>query len=115
MKGILKGEKKEKYTVDYCGMKACYTRARDSYKSGEKVLLFYQYVATDTNYGFYLDGERLCCDYHEKRGFIIRFIMPEHNVKLECIAKNVMADESISEICIPDAEIWDLYSENRDS
>lgn len=96
MKGILKREKREKYTVDYCGMKACYTRARDSYKSGEKVLLFYQYVATDTNYGFYLDGERLSCDYHDKRGFIIRFVMPEHNVKLECIAKNLMADEIIS-------------------
>lgn len=78
------------YTVDYCSQKDDYKNARDKYKAGEKVEVYYYLIATDTDYSFYLDGERLNPDYEEAKGYIIRFTMPEHNVKLECQSKNSM-------------------------
>ncbi|MBR6664595.1 MAG: hypothetical protein IKL22_02630 [Lachnospiraceae bacterium] len=86
-------EKKRKYSVDYCGVKECYIRARDSYRPGKKVKIFYKCIASDTQYTFYLDGIKLNCYFHNKKGLIIRFVMPEHNVKLECITKNLMVDD----------------------
>ena len=74
----------EKYRVDYCGIKDMYGKARDSYRAGTEVTLYFDLIATDTDYSFYLDGERIRFEYDEKKGFVIRFTMPEHDVKLEC-------------------------------
>ena len=81
---------KDYYKVDYCGKKACYTDARDSYKAGKTVTLYYEMIATDTDYSFYLDGEYLNFGYDEGKGFVIKFVMPEHDVKLECKSVNSM-------------------------
>jgi len=78
------------YRVDYGGQKDLYKGAKDSYKAGREVTLYYMLIATDTDYFFYLDGEPIDFDYDDKKGFIIRFIMPDHNVKLECRAKESM-------------------------
>ncbi len=78
------------YTVDYCGDKDSYENAKDKYKAGEKVEVYYYMIATDTDYSFYLDDERINPDYEESKGYIIRFTMPEHNVKLRCESKNSM-------------------------
>lgn len=80
----------KKYNVDYCGQKDCYQNAKDSYKAGTKVKLYFDLVATDTDYFFYLDGERISYKYDESKGFIITFTMPEHDVKLECDSRNSM-------------------------
>ena len=84
------GCKAQKYTVDYCGSKGCYSNAKDSYKAGTKVTLYFELIATDTDYSFTLDGEPVDWSYDEKKGFVIEFIMPEHDVKLECHTKNSM-------------------------
>lgn len=78
------------YAVDYRGQKDEYLDARDTYKAGEKVKLTYYLIATDTDYSFYLDGERLNPDYKEGKGFILEFTMPDHDVQLECRAVNSM-------------------------
>ena len=78
------------YSVDYCGQKGCYTNAKDKYKAGSKVTLYYDLIATDTDYRFTLDGESVNWTSDEKGRFVIEFIMPEHDVKLECITKNSM-------------------------
>lgn len=80
----------KKYKVDYCGQKYAYSNAKDSYKAGTEVKLYFELIATDTDYSFYLDDERLNYDYDEKKGFIISFVMPEHDVKLECESHNSM-------------------------
>lgn len=72
------------YKVDYCGEKDCYSNAKDSYMAGTKVVLYYEAMATDTEYSFYLDGESINFDYDNDKGCIISFTMPEHDVKLEC-------------------------------
>ncbi len=83
-------KKNDYYSVDYCGAKDCYSNAKDKYKAGSKVILYFELIATDTDYSFTLDGERINFDYDEKKGFVIEFIMPEHDVKLECHSKNSM-------------------------
>lgn len=80
------------YKIDYCGQETCYTAAKDKYIAGEKVVLYYTLIATDTNYHFYLNNEEINPDYEEGKGYIISFIMPPHDVKLECKSKNTMID-----------------------
>ena len=78
------------YQVDYGGQKDCFTHAKDSYRAGAQVTLYYGLIATDTDYSFYLDGEQISPDYDEKHGFIIRFTMPDHDVKLRVESVNSM-------------------------
>lgn len=80
----------KKYKVDYCGQMSSYENAKPAYRAGEKVELYYPFIATDTDYSFYLDGESVNYDYDDKHGFVISFIMPDHDVKLECVMKNLM-------------------------
>lgn len=83
----------KKYRVDYCGSKDCYTGAKDSYRAGAEVVLYYDMIATDTDYSFFLDGERLQPLYEEGKGYKISFVMPEHDVTLKCESHNSMAYE----------------------
>lgn len=85
---------KNSYTVDYCGAKYCYSNAKDSYKAGTNVKLYFELIATDTDYSFTLDGEPVKWSYDENKGFVIEFTMPEHDVKLECHSKNSMLPDN---------------------
>jgi hypothetical protein len=81
----------KKYTVDYCGQKSDYANARDSYRAGESVTLIFGMIATDTDYSFFLDDERISPDYDDKtNSYVIGFTMPDHDVKLECRSYNSM-------------------------
>lgn len=83
----------KKYKVDYCGQKFEYKNAKDEYRAGERVTLYYWMIATDTDYSFSLDGAQLSRDYDTKKGFILSFIMPDHDVKLRCYSRNTMLRE----------------------
>lgn len=76
--------------VDYCGQKGAYTGAKDFYRPGEQVVLYYEFIATDTDYSFLLDGRGLSFSYEADRGFRIEFTMPDHDVRLECRTVNSM-------------------------
>lgn len=89
--GLFSGCSADRYTVDYCGQKDLYKHAKSSYKAGQTVTLYYPYTATDTDYCFYLDDERLNVSYEGKKGFAIRFTMPEHDVKLYMTSNNSMS------------------------
>ncbi|MBQ9414700.1 MAG: hypothetical protein IJU16_06205 [Clostridia bacterium] len=80
------------YRVDYGGQKESFDNARDAYRAGEQVELYYRFIATDTDYSFYLDDEQLNPSYAEDKGFIIRFTMPEHDVRLRCESRNTMIE-----------------------
>lgn len=101
---------KASYAVDYRGQKEDYRGARDTYKAGEKVKLTYYLIATDTDYSFYLDGERINPDYKEGKGFILEFTMPDHDVQLECRAVNSMVKADDDESLTGDLLV-DLYTE----
>lgn len=80
----------KKYKVDYCGKKFAYLDAKDSYRAGEKVTLYFHMIATDTDYTFTLDGRSIQVGYDNSKGFIIEFIMPDHDVVLRCDSRNTM-------------------------
>ena len=80
----------KKYHVDYCGQKDFYREARDSYAAGETVRVYFFMIATDTDYSFYLDGEKIKHGYDSGKGIEITFTMPDHDVKLECGSRNSM-------------------------
>lgn len=80
----------DKFRVDYCGRKDSYKGAKDTYRAGQTVKLYYNIIATDTDYSFYLDGKSIKTEYSEKNGFLIYFVMPSHDVKLECRSYNSM-------------------------
>ena len=85
MLGFLK-----RYKVDYSGGKLCWKNARDSYRAGQTVVLYYHMIATDTNYRFFVDGAPVQPGFEEGRGFVIKFKMPPHGVRIVCEEKNTM-------------------------
>lgn len=82
--------KGNEYTVDYCGDKSSFSNANDSYKAGEEVTLYYDIIASDTDYSFYLDDKHINAGYSAEKGYIIQFIMPDHNIRLRVDQKNSM-------------------------
>lgn len=87
---LFSGCSAEKYNVEYDN-KDFYLFARNSYRPGKKVTVYYkkELIGTDTDYYFYLDGERIEAVYEEK-GFRIEFVMPEHDVSLSRDSVNSM-------------------------
>lgn len=83
---------KKEYRVDYCGQKGFYNGAKDEYAVGERVEFFFPFVATDTSYKFLLDGNEINVGYDNKLGFIIEFMMPDHDVTFKCVERNTMID-----------------------
>ena len=84
---------RKKYSVDYGGCEFFYKNAKKKYKAGEKVTVYYDLIATDTSYTFYLDGEELNVGYSDKNGFEISFVMPAKDVKLTVTMRNTMICE----------------------
>lgn len=86
------GCKAEKHKVDYGGeiRKSCYTGAKDEYETGERVVLRYEVIATDTDYHFELEGADLNVRYDN--GYVLSFTMPDHDVKLTLTTRNLMVD-----------------------
>ncbi|MBQ2727248.1 MAG: hypothetical protein IJF78_16215 [Clostridia bacterium] len=91
--GVLTACAAKTYEVDYCGEQQMYDGAKDSYAPGKEVTLRYTLIASDTSYAFYLDGEELDVEFDSNKGYFIRFTMPDHDVRLECVTKNTMADQ----------------------
>ena len=81
---------KKKYSIDFCGQEYAWKNAKKSYLRGETVTLYYYMVATDTDYSFTLDDQYVSTDYETDKGFIISFIMPEHDVILRVYERNTM-------------------------
>ena len=55
-----------------------------SYSVGDKVNVYYNIIASDTDYSFYTDSEDVELDvtYDEEKGYVITFKMPAHDVSL---------------------------------
>ena len=102
------------YQVDYGGQKDFYQGAKDSYRGGQNVTLYYTFIATDTDYSFYLDGEYLSVGYDDSKGFIIQFTMPDHAVTLECRAKESMTYVPEPEEETEDTMLLSCYREHVD-
>ena len=98
-----------KYKVDYDGSKEWYQNAKDAYAAGEEVEVWYDLIATDTDYSFYLDGEPINYSYDDEKGFVIRFTMPEHDVRLTCKHVNSMIYQPPTDPKEPGVMLIDCY------
>ena len=87
----LSESEKNIYKVDYHGQMNLFDGAKEDYAEGTEVEIAYSLIATDTNYAFYVDGQKASAEWNEKRGYIIRFIMPAHDIEVYCVEKNTMA------------------------
>jgi len=79
-----------KYNVDYGGNQDAFSNAKASYREGEKVVLYYPFITTDTDYTFYVDGKAVNPDYREDKGYILSFTMPAHDVSVRVEMRNSM-------------------------
>ena len=65
--------------------------AKRSYPEGATVRLWFSMIATDTDYTFYVDGQRVnASGYDDCKGYCIEFIMPAHDVTVTCDSWNSM-------------------------
>lgn len=80
----------KKYKVDYNGQKSAFTNARDYYRAGQTVKIYYNFIATDTDYTFYLDDKKINPLYEDGKGYVIEFKMPERDVSVKVLTKNSM-------------------------
>ena len=83
----------KKFRINFSEDRSFYNGAKEKYSAGARVVLYYDMIATDTVYDFYLDGQRLNYDYDDQKGFILTFIMPPHDVVLELRQKNISVCE----------------------
>ncbi len=79
-----------KHRVDYGGRKNAFRGAKNAYRAGETVTLYFDAVALDTNYSFYLDDAPLEPDYSEGNGYILSFPMPDRGVSLRVESRSSM-------------------------
>ena len=80
----------KKYRVNYNDDIQWFTDAKEAYNAGEEVTFYFNMVATDTNYYFYLDEEQIYPSYETDKGYKISFTMPEHDVSVRVDAINSM-------------------------
>lgn len=103
---ILAGCFGEKYSVDYDGRKDDFSGAKNSYRAGSKVKIYFKDVGTDTDYAFYLDGNRIDAFYSRNQGYEISFTMPDHDVKLTYAAFSSMMTGGLQEFYTVTANLF---------
>ena len=110
---------KPKYKLHFDGYG--FQSSKTAYAAGEKVTVYFDLIATDTDYRFWLDDEsvEMNRDYSERHGYVFTFLMPEHDLTLHVSSRNSM--EYIPSISVSfqneveEADVWVLpqTEENR--
>ena len=80
----------KKYKLNFDGDEFAYKNVKPGYREGENVTVYFDMIATDTNYSFFVDDEPINPGYETSLGYIISFKMPAHDVKIKCISQNSM-------------------------
>ena len=108
------GKQKYKLLFDGYGFES----KKTEYASGEKVTVYYDFIATDTNYTFYIDDDvTMKQSYDNDHGYVFTFTMPDHDVTLHEESRNSMiyvppleyTNAAIEGISILKADITDFY------
>ncbi len=81
---------KPKYSVVFNGFG--FKSKKKRYKEGETVTVYYDMIATDTNYTFFTDSKDvgLMVSSHDGHGYALTFTMPAHDVTLSLEMRNSM-------------------------
>ena len=85
------GGKKYRLDLDNSGLKS----RRKSYAAGAEVTVYFDRIATDTDYYFTCDSDDviLTRSFDDRHGFVLTFTMPAHDVKLYVDHRNSMEPE----------------------
>ena len=67
-----------------------FTQKKKTYAAGQKVTLYYEFIATDTDYSFYSNDVELKQSYDNDHGYVFTFTMPAHDVLIQVYSKNSM-------------------------
>ena len=107
---------KPKYKLNYDGYG--FESRKTEYAAGEKVTVYYNFIATDTDYHFYIDDDvKMKERYDDDHGYVFTFTMPDHDVTLHEESHNSMIyippldqmDAGIRGISISSGDITDFY------
>lgn len=81
---------KPKYKLHFEGYG--FQSSKTEYAAGEQVTVYYDLIATDTDYRFWLDDEnvKLKQNYDDRHGYIFTFTMPDHELTLHVSSHNSM-------------------------
>ena len=80
----------KKYNVDYDGEKDLWDGAEDSYRAGSTVKIYYTLIVMDADLSFQIDGEDVSAHWKEGKGYELKFVMPDHDVKITTTVENSM-------------------------
>lgn len=75
-----------KYKVEAKGFK----NVKKYYHENDKVEIWYSFIRTDTDYRFNVDVDKYDLDFENAKGYVIRFDMPAHDVRITVISRNTM-------------------------
>ena len=94
------GGKRYRLDLGNTGLKS----RRKTYAAGAEVTVYYDRIATDTDYYFTCDSDDviLTRSYDDRHGFVLTFTMPSHDVKLSVDHRNSMEPERTREPEKPD-------------
>ena len=67
-----------------------FTQKKKTYTAGQKVTLFFEFIATDTDYSFYSNDVELKQNWDNDHGYVFTFTMPEHDVLVQWHSENSM-------------------------
>ncbi len=104
------GRQKHKLIFDDYGFES----KKTEYAAGEKVTVYYDFIATDTDYYFRADDGSvdLDRDYDPRHGFVLTFTMPDRDVTLYADSHNSMPNTSRTGVTfvnkVEKADIWIL-------
>ena len=106
---------KQKYKLNYDGYG--FESRKAEYAAGEKVTVYYDFIATDTDYSFTIDEDvTMKQSYDNAHGYIFSFTMPDHDVTLHVESHNSMLyippldqmDAGINGLSISQGDITDF-------
>ena len=82
------GQQKNRLNFDGYGFKS----RKTEYRPGETVTVYFDMIATDTDYHFWLDDDsvEMTQGYDDKHGYVFTFTMPDHDVTLHEESHNSM-------------------------
>lgn len=101
---------KQKYKLNYDG--SDFDSRKKEYTAGEKVTVYYNMIATDTDYHFWMDDDSVDFnqDYDPQHGYVFTFIMPDHDVTLHMDSQNsMMYTPKISVTFVNEVEEADVW------
>ena len=76
-----------KHNVFYYPNKSDFVGAEDSFRKGKNVTLYYTDIQADTEYSFYVEGEKITPEYSEDKGYVISFKMPGNDITVSVESK----------------------------